>query len=112
MQYSRILALIVAFTCTKELIKVRGKQVAPAELEGHLLAHPAIADVGVIGVPDDYSGEVPHAFIVLHQHLRTLGATDKKKEKEMRESIYNVCSILLGRYLSAMPADSPHVCST
>ena len=83
------------FICTKELIKVRGKQVAPAELEGHLLAHPAIADVGVIGVPDDYSGEVPHAFVVLHQHLRTLVATDK--EKEMRESIYDVRSICCQR---------------
>ncbi|QRW12245.1 AMP binding enzyme [Ceratobasidium sp. AG-Ba] len=48
----------------KELIKVRGFQVAPAELEGHLLDHPFVDDVGVIGLPDDYSGEVPLAFFV------------------------------------------------
>ncbi|OCH94571.1 acetyl-CoA synthetase-like protein [Obba rivulosa] len=48
----------------KELIKVKGFQVAPAELEGHLLEHPDVADVCVVGVPDDYSGEVPLAFIV------------------------------------------------
>lgn len=112
MQCSRILVLIVVFTCTKELIKVRGRQVAPAELEGHLLAHPAIADVGVIGVPDDYSGEVPHAFVVLHQHLRTFVVTDKEREKEMRESIYNVRSILLSSSLFAVVADSFYVCST
>ncbi|EPQ60491.1 acetyl-CoA synthetase-like protein [Gloeophyllum trabeum ATCC 11539] len=49
----------------KELIKVRGFQVAPAELEGHLLGHPDVADVCVVGVPDEYSGEVPLAFVVL-----------------------------------------------
>jgi len=49
----------------KEIMKVRGFQVAPAELEGHLLQHPDIADVCVIGVPDEYSGEVPLAYVVL-----------------------------------------------
>ncbi|TFY72419.1 hypothetical protein EVG20_g591 [Dentipellis fragilis] len=50
----------------KDLIKVRGFQVAPAELEGHLLDHPAVADVCVVPVPDEYSGELPFAFVVLH----------------------------------------------
>jgi 4-coumarate--CoA ligase len=49
----------------KELIKVKGFQVAPAELEALLLTHPAIADAAVIGVPDDEAGEMPRAFIVL-----------------------------------------------
>ncbi|KAK6167708.1 hypothetical protein SNE40_021672 [Patella caerulea] len=49
----------------KELIKYKGHQVAPAELEALLLKHPAIADVGVIGVPDDETGEMPKAFVVL-----------------------------------------------
>jgi 4-coumarate--CoA ligase len=48
----------------KELIKVKGFQVAPAELEAVLLAHPDIADAAVIGVPDDEAGEVPAAFLV------------------------------------------------
>ena len=48
----------------KELIKVKGLQVAPAELEAHLLSHPAVADCAVIPVPDDKAGEVPKAFIV------------------------------------------------
>ncbi|KAH9903408.1 acetyl-CoA synthetase-like protein [Cubamyces lactineus] len=49
----------------KELIKVRGFQVAPAELEGHLLTHPDVAESCVVGIPDQYSGELPFAFIVL-----------------------------------------------
>ena len=49
----------------KELIKFKGFQVAPAELEALLLTHPAIADAAVIGVHDDEAGERPRAFVVL-----------------------------------------------
>jgi 4-coumarate--CoA ligase len=48
----------------KELIKVKGFQVAPAELEALLLTHPSILDAAVIGIPDPQSGEVPIAFVV------------------------------------------------
>jgi len=48
----------------KELIKYKGYQVAPAELEAVLLTHPAIADAAVIGVMDDEGNEVPKAFVV------------------------------------------------
>ncbi|MGE0484241.1 MAG: AMP-binding protein [Gammaproteobacteria bacterium] len=48
----------------KELIKYKGYQIAPAELEAVLLAHPAVADAGVVGLPDDEAGEVPKAFVV------------------------------------------------
>jgi acyl-CoA synthetase (AMP-forming)/AMP-acid ligase II len=49
----------------KELIKYKGFQVAPAELEGLLLTHPAIADAAVIPSPDEEAGEIPKAFVVL-----------------------------------------------
>lgn len=39
-------------------------QVAPAELEAHLLTHPAVNDCVVIGVPSEREGEVPKAFVV------------------------------------------------
>ncbi|KAA0186678.1 hypothetical protein HAZT_HAZT001618 [Hyalella azteca] len=48
----------------KELIKVKGFQVSPSELEDVLLKHPAIADAGVIGIPHENHGEVPRAYIV------------------------------------------------
>jgi len=48
----------------KELIRVKGFQVAPAELETLLLTHPAVIDVGVIGRPDERAGEVPVAYVV------------------------------------------------
>ncbi|AOW94922.1 AMP-dependent synthetase [Rhodococcus sp. WMMA185] len=51
----------------KELIKYKGYQVPPAELEALLLTHPQIADAAVIGVLDDEGEEVPKAFVV-RQH--------------------------------------------
>jgi 4-coumarate--CoA ligase len=48
----------------KELIKVSGYQVAPAELEGLLLTHPKVADAAVIGRPNERTGEEPIAYIV------------------------------------------------
>ena len=51
----------------KELIKYKGFQVPPAELEAVLLSHPCIADAAVIPYPDDEAGEVPKAIIVLKE---------------------------------------------
>ncbi len=48
----------------KELIKFKGFQVAPAELEALLLTHPQIRDVAVVRSPDEEAGEVPKAFVV------------------------------------------------
>ncbi|HMB89316.1 MAG TPA: 4-coumarate--CoA ligase family protein [Rhodothermales bacterium] len=48
----------------KELIKYKGLQIAPAELEAVLQGHPAVADAAVIPSPDEEAGEVPKAFIV------------------------------------------------
>jgi acyl-CoA synthetase (AMP-forming)/AMP-acid ligase II len=53
----------------KELIKYKGLQVAPAELEAVLLSHPSIADAAVIPVQDDDCGEIPKAYVVLRAPL-------------------------------------------
>jgi acyl-CoA synthetase (AMP-forming)/AMP-acid ligase II len=50
---------------TKELIKYKGLQVAPAELEALLVTHPAILDAAVVRKADEEAGEVPKAYIVL-----------------------------------------------
>ena len=50
---------------TKELIKYKGMQVAPAELEALLLTHPAVLDAAVVRRADEEAGEIPKAFVVL-----------------------------------------------
>lgn len=55
----------------KELIKVKGYQVAPAELEDLLLSHPDVLDAAVVGILDDRAGEVPKAFVVRKNNLLT-----------------------------------------
>lgn len=52
------------------MIKVRGQQVAPAELEDVLLGHPQVEDCAVLGIPEEYSGEVPKGFVVVKQGVR------------------------------------------
>jgi acyl-CoA synthetase (AMP-forming)/AMP-acid ligase II len=59
----------------KELIKVRAYQVAPAELEALLRAHPEVAEAAVVPMPDEQAGEVPKAFVV-----RTPGSTVTAEE--------------------------------
>jgi len=74
-------------------MKVRGYQVAPAELEGHLLEHPDIADVCVVGVPDDFSGEVPLAFIVLNAIAERRRTANLAEEERIKADIQKVCSL-------------------
>jgi acyl-CoA synthetase (AMP-forming)/AMP-acid ligase II len=53
----------------KELIKYKGMQVAPAELEALLLTNEAIADAAVVPYPDEEAGEIPKAFVVLKDEI-------------------------------------------
>ena len=82
----------------KELIKVSGFQVAPAELEGHLLGHPFVADCAIIPVPNDRSGEVPKAVVVLskdanvdhrtaQKQIESWVAEHKSKHKHLRGGV-------------------------
>ncbi|KAH7127339.1 acyl-CoA synthetase [Dactylonectria macrodidyma] len=68
----------------KDLIKVKGMQVAPAELESHILGNPAVADVAVVAVKNDRDGEVPKAFVVKRT---TASMTDADLVAEIHQSI-------------------------
>ncbi|EEB93810.1 hypothetical protein MPER_07490, partial [Moniliophthora perniciosa FA553] len=95
----------------KELIKVKGLQVPPAELEGHLLMHASVADAAVIGVPDEYTGELPLAFIVLQPEIAAgVGKDPKVAEEAYCINSYIYHSILRGGYcdLHVAAAKSRH----
>jgi long-chain acyl-CoA synthetase len=63
----------------KEMIKYKGFPVAPAEVEGVLLEHPAVRDCGVVGRMDAAAGEIPVAFVVLREGQ----VASKKLEEEL-----------------------------
>ncbi|KAI4498247.1 hypothetical protein M0802_006733 [Mischocyttarus mexicanus] len=71
----------------KELIKVKGFQVPPAELEGLLRTHPDIQEAAVVGINDARCGEVPRAFVVL-----------KKDRKVGEEEIKNFIKDKVSEY--------------
>lgn len=85
----------------KELIKFKGFQVAPAELEGLLLKHHKIADVGVIGIPDERAGELPFAFVVKQANVEL----SEKEVVEYVEKNTSSSKYLRGgvRFVDAIP---------
>ncbi|KAL8916769.1 MAG: hypothetical protein Q9172_006135 [Xanthocarpia lactea] len=78
----------------KDMIKVHGWQVAPAELEAVLLTHPQVINAAVIGIPlKDGTGEVPQAFVMLKpkRHDGTCASDDEleaSKTTEMELKMY------------------------
>ncbi|KAL0450480.1 UNVERIFIED_CONTAM: 4-coumarate--CoA ligase-like 1 [Sesamum latifolium] len=71
----------------KELIKYKGFQVAPAELEAILLSHPSVEDAAVVGIPDNEAGEIPAACVVMN-----------KKAKESEEDMMDYVSSNVASY--------------
>ncbi len=65
----------------KELIKYKGFQVPPAELEALLLTHPCVADAAVIPCPDEEAGEIPKAFVVLKGQVTAAELMDFVEER-------------------------------
>ncbi|KAM6498476.1 amp dependent CoA ligase [Amanita muscaria] len=71
----------------KEMIKVRGYQVAPAELEGHLLMRPDVADACVVSILDEYSGELPLAYIVPSPSIAARVTGDPAESRKFKEAL-------------------------
>lgn len=71
----------------KELIKVRGYQVAPAELEELILRNEHVQDVAVIQIPDEVSGEIPRAYVVLKPTADPEVATEESLKEWVKERV-------------------------
>ncbi|KAL7938354.1 hypothetical protein V8C35DRAFT_291780 [Trichoderma chlorosporum] len=74
---------IIVVDRIKELIKTKGHQVAPAELEAHLLSHPYVFDCAIIPVPDSYAGEVPKAYVA-----KSASDCANKSDEEIEAAIH------------------------
>ncbi len=87
----------------KELIKYKGFQVPPAELEGLLLEHEAVADCAVIGKLDKESGEVPKAFVVLRAGA---GASDADLISFVAERVATFKQVREVEFIDAIPKNT------
>jgi acyl-CoA synthetase (AMP-forming)/AMP-acid ligase II len=84
----------------KELIKYKGFQVPPAELEALLLTHQHIADAAVIGLPDDEAGEIPAAYVVLKPGHETTAA---EIQQFVADKVANYKQVRRLTFLDAIP---------
>lgn len=84
----------------KELIKYNGFQVPPAELEALLIAHPKVADVAVIGVPDESAGELPKAFVVAQPDS---GLTEDEVKAHVAEHLASYKHIRIVEFTDEIP---------
>ncbi|KAJ0175978.1 hypothetical protein K1T71_008152 [Dendrolimus kikuchii] len=87
----------------KELIKVKGYQVPPAELESVLKSHPDVLDAAVVGVPDPRMGEVPKAFVVLNEGRKTV---DKEIIEFVSKRVAEYKRIKEVTFLDALPKNA------
>lgn len=89
----------------KELIKYKGFQVAPAELEGILMSHPKVTDVAVVGVNDEQlATEVPRAYIVTAPGVERNDATSDEITTWLKDKVASHKWLRGGiRYIDAVP---------
>jgi long-chain acyl-CoA synthetase len=84
----------------KEMLKVKGMSVFPAEIEAVLGQHPAVTGSGVIGRTDDVRGQSPVAFVTLHPQFRTkIGAEDITAFCRERLAVYKIPEIRIAETL-------------
>jgi 2-aminobenzoate-CoA ligase len=70
-----------------DLIKSSGYRIGPEEIEDVLLTHPAVADAGVVGVPDPVMGQMTKAFVQLKQGAQPSEAMQKELIESCRGKI-------------------------
>ena len=87
----------------KELIKVKGIGVAPAELEDLLLGHVDVEDCAVVGVQDEYSGELPKAFVVPKQGLQPSERLGQQLMAYVREKKIRYKAVAEVEFIDAVP---------
>ncbi|KAG9249429.1 uncharacterized protein F5Z01DRAFT_716005 [Emericellopsis atlantica] len=90
----------------KELIKVHGMQVAPAELEAFLLQQAPVAEVSVVPVPDEFAGELPRAYVVKSSEGKALSDDEVRRSlhEKMDEAFHSHKRLAGGiEFLDALP---------
>ncbi|KAA0034187.1 4-coumarate--CoA ligase-like 1 [Cucumis melo var. makuwa] len=84
----------------KELIKYKGFQVAPAELEAILLTHPSIEDAAVVPLPDEEAGEIPAASVVMAPNSNE---TEEEIIKHVASNVAHYKKVRLVHFVDTIP---------
>ena len=84
----------------KELIKYKGFQVAPAELEALIITMPGVADVAVIGIPDEEAGELPKAFVVKRPDTEV---TEEAVQAFVADKVATYKQVRMVEFIEAIP---------
>ena len=87
----------------KEMIKYKGFPVAPAEIEAVLLEHPAVRDCGVVAKPDLAAGEIPCAFVVLHDTSTACDTMERTLREFVADRLTNYKQPREVRFVDAVP---------
>lgn len=87
----------------KEMIKVKGQQVAPAELELVFLGHHCVDDCAVLGVPDEYSAERPKAYIMLKPNTEPSNAIGRELIEYIKGRLVRYKWVNEIEFVSAIP---------
>jgi acyl-coenzyme A synthetase/AMP-(fatty) acid ligase len=82
----------------KEMIKVKGIAVAPAELEDLLLGHPDVEDCAVLGIQDDYSGERPKAYVLVKPTVQEEAKAGRRSLEDVGKNLLQYCKENKVRY--------------
>lgn len=85
----------------KDMIVSGGENIYPAEIESALYAHPDIADIAIIGIPDEKWGESVHAVVVLAQHQEALSLEDLQTFARKQLAGYKIPRSL--EFIEALP---------
>jgi 2-aminobenzoate-CoA ligase len=88
---------------TDDMIISAGYNIAGPEVEGALLMHPAVAECGVVGLPDEKRGQVVAAFVVLRPGHPRDGAMAKTLQEFVKQSIAPYKYPRTVRFIDALP---------
>jgi acetyl-CoA synthetase len=88
---------------TDDLIKSAGFRIGPAEIENCLASHPAVADCGVIGIPDPARGQVVKAFVLLRSPPSDAGALERELRDHVRARLGGYKAPRVFAFVDALP---------
>jgi acetyl-CoA synthetase len=88
---------------TDDVLNVAGHRLGTMEIESALVAHAAVAEAAVIGIPDEVKGEVPKAFVILHRHVEASADLESALRDSVAEHIGKIARPQAIEFVASLP---------